>query len=261
MHSTTKALVATLTLVASLLLAGGVNAHTFPDDANGACADGAVGCKEVTEYTDADGDGLVEVGEMTDFNLTMTVTNDSGADMNDITVKDHFSASLELNTSAWMDVSHGIAGFTQKGANGQYRLTWDIGTLADGESATLIFNMSTDQTPDGMQSFDHCGLWEFNSGVTTKWTTPKENGKGVQKHSSWSGSIMLNVWTEDMAGDCDEDGLSDADEHGDGNVWTDPFNADTDGDGVLDGSDMCLDQMEDGLGDFPTDGCPDGTLI
>lgn len=177
-----------------------------------ACSAGDVICKKV-KYSD-DGDGIIEVGEPVSFRVVIIVDNDSGQDWTNVVVKDRFGAEIDVTGD---NASQGAVTLTTKGKSEKEFLTWDIGDLDDGESATLVLDAETDITPGGDQSYTECSLHEFNSGAVVKF----RNEAGKQR-SFETGGIVVSVLTENAQGDCDLDGFSDADELAEGTDPHDP---------------------------------------
>ena len=119
--------------------------------------------------------------------------------------------------------SVGTATLSTKGNSAKEVLVWDGFGLAGGASATLSMEVNTDLNPAGGQEYTECGAgYEYNSGAVLKYRTLKTNGKGTEQNSAETGSILIDVFTLDLLGDCDGDGIIDLDEIANG---TDPFDA------------------------------------
>jgi len=124
--------------------------------------------KELDSYADADGDGLIEVGEETSFVLVFTVTNsDSDNPFTDVVVKDRLGGDLEVDDPGLFTVS-GPPGKNQKNRTDKKFLTWEVGTLEPGESRTTTLVVSTDVNPGGHQEYTEAGVHYLNSGVNVK---------------------------------------------------------------------------------------------
>jgi len=163
-------------------------------------------CKTIT-FTDADGDGQIEVGEVINYRMTLSITNPSGTPWSNTVVTDRFGAELDV-TGCTQAVD-----LTTKGNSDKVFLKWTIGTLAAGDTAVLVCDVVTDLTPGGDQSYTECSNHEFNSGAVAKFTVPKANGKNPQKISQESGGIIVSVLSADhTTGDCDNDGFTDLEE-------------------------------------------------
>jgi hypothetical protein len=152
--------------------------------------------KELTETNDDDGDGIVEVGEETEFVLVITVVNnDASATMEDVVVKDRLGGDLELDD--W-DETAGALTHSTKGNSDKVFITWDVGDLAPGASETLTLYVSTDINPgtgngkkSGQQEYTETGEHELNSGANAKGIL-----RGVQV-SATSDPITVVVFEPD----------------------------------------------------------------
>ena len=144
--------------------------------------------KELVSYSDADGDGIIEVGEETSLVLEITVTNnDSNNPIKNVVVKDRLSGDLEVDDLGAFNVS-GPSGKQQKNQTDKLFLTWEVGTLAPGESQTTTLIVSTDTNPGGHQEYTEAGIHYLNSGVNVKGSLL---GKQV---SATSDPIMIEVF-------------------------------------------------------------------
>ncbi len=163
------------------------------------------------KYMDDDGDGLIEVGEPVTFLQVIQVHNGSGGDWHDVVVKDRFGAELAVEVapeSAGEDVElRTTAGRNGRSMSEKVFLTWNIGDLADGETANLVLIVYTDLNPGGHQEYTECSWHEFNSGAVLKYRDANN-----KQHSAETGGIMVSVLTENGLGDCDGDGVIDIDE-------------------------------------------------
>ena len=123
--------------------------------------------KELLAWADAgDGDGIIEVGEKWYFALDITVTNNDDDDaFTDVVVKDNLGGDLEV---VCISSSQGSVTIKLKGRTKKAQLSWDVGTLAPGASATLVLSVSTDINPGGHQEYTEGGIHCLNSGATVK---------------------------------------------------------------------------------------------
>ena len=123
--------------------------------------------KELVESVqEGDGDGIIEVGEKWYFTLLITVTNnDADNPITDVVVKDRLGGDLELSS---FDASIGTVDISIKGKTEKVFLTWDVGDLVVGASATLDLVVSTDINPGGQQEYTEAGIHYLNSGANAK---------------------------------------------------------------------------------------------
>ncbi len=144
--------------------------------------------KELVSYTDADGDGIIEIGEETSFVLEITVTNnDADNPISDVVVKDRLGGDLEVDDPGAFIVS-GPPGKNQKKKTNKVFLNWEVGALGPGESRTTTIVVSTDINPGGHQEYTEAGIHCLNSGV---------NAKGIfldRQVSTTSNPIIVEVF-------------------------------------------------------------------
>jgi hypothetical protein len=141
------------------------------------------------KYMDADGDGIIEVGEVVNFLIVIQVHNPSGQTGTNVTVKDRFGAEIDI-TSAIPSV--GTATLTTKGKSAKEFIEWNIGTLGPGGTANLVLKGNTDMNPAGKQEYTSPGVYEFNSGAVLKL----RDSRGKQ-HSFETGGIYVTVLPAD----------------------------------------------------------------
>lgn len=131
--------------------------------------------KELTdeiEAGDGDGDGVLETGEDWMFEMTITLTNVSGEDIEGIRLHDRLGGDLEWHAVGWnfgsdLDISY-------KGKTEKVFLDWYDGfTLAHGDSAIITMLVSPDvntgngngKEAEGNQEFTSSGEHCLNSGA------------------------------------------------------------------------------------------------
>jgi hypothetical protein len=135
-----------------------------------------------------DGDEILEVGENIVWRLVIWVTNLYDWTMTDVVVTDRLAAELEIDEVEL--VTHGLFTSTKKG---NIKMTWTIGDLEPGETATLMLQIST-KMHKGKQKYTSPGHYELNSGATLKFKNPD----GIQL-SAHTGPIEFDVpgeWPE-----------------------------------------------------------------
>lgn len=197
-----KRIVLVLIVIASLV--GMTLVEVLADDLGEECSLGDEICKVVT-FVDADGDGVIEEGEKVSFDQSIVVNNNSGEDWTDVKVKDNFGAELTVTFST--PISGTVESHTTGKSDKVKMKWWDIGDLGDGTGASLQIAAETDLNPGGNQSYTECGVHEYNSGATL-WAWDEE----VKKLSFETEAILVEVYTENMEGDCDGDLVPDIDD-------------------------------------------------
>jgi hypothetical protein len=118
--------------------------------------------------------------------VTITITNINDYTMWDTWVHDNFNAEVDI---ALLDVSQGEVEF-----DGEHKIdSWDIGTLASGESATLNLIVWTGSAGNSSnQEYTSCGWhWLNESGATLKWY--EQVGDRFVQHS-WNTGPKLQVY-------------------------------------------------------------------
>lgn len=179
---------------------------------NHVCSTDNVVCKQAV-IEDNDEDGVVEVGEEITYLFHIMVNNNSGEDWTNVVVKDNFGGELEITDT--VENTGGTLTINTVGNSDKAKISWEIGDLADGESAELVLKVMTDINPGGDQTYTDCGVHDINSGANVKFRD--ENNK---QGSYTTPSMTVDVYTENQAYDCDGDGFSDGDEI---SQETDPF--------------------------------------
>ena len=115
------------------------------------------------------------------WTVTYYVPNTSGDTMYDAVLKDRFGAELDQADPGQYTASHGSVTFEYStGEMKQLRITWDIGDLPDGTTATLSFDVVTKENPPGKQEYTSPGRKILNSGAVLKW----EDASGLQDSMS-----------------------------------------------------------------------------
>jgi len=127
--------------------------------------------------------------------LTLTFCNVEDHDINNVTVKDNFSAEI-AGQSALEDVPVDVIIMTQTRGNSkkesfqsQTRILWYVtcedwdpgaeecndnsGIMEPGECAYLYMYVWTKLNPSGKQSYTSPGQYTLNSGPTAKWLDPE----------------------------------------------------------------------------------------
>jgi len=156
-------------------------------------------CKEVA-YSSGLVMGIILENTLTTSTMTITVDNKSPFLWEEVVVKDRFGAEIEFAVTDASDsciASQGIATSITKGGSDKIFLTWDVGTIADGDFETLVCSMQTDTTPGEEQSYTECGRYEYNSGANVKFVVETELGnsgkiKDIQK-SFFTPSVMGGI--------------------------------------------------------------------
>lgn len=124
------------------------------------------------------------VGEDVHWEMRITVTPDR--DIFDAVVTDRFGAEIEIDTPNPLDPSQGTAWWDHGPGRGRKKsgkvfLTWIIGDLLEGETASLYFEISTGLNGAGKQCYTSCGCYELNSGAVLKFFGSNE--KQVSVHT------------------------------------------------------------------------------
>lgn len=101
--------------------------------------------------------------------MTVDLPGDWGGPIEDAVVYDRFGAELEIDSPFPVSISHGTVSYATKGRSEKVFLTWRIGRLNPGESASLEINISTDRNPAGKQAYTSPGCYELNSGSVLKF--------------------------------------------------------------------------------------------
>ena len=101
--------------------------------------------------------------------------------MYDAVLRDRFGAELDQANPGSYVASQGWVFFSYStGAMRQLRITWYIGNLPNGVTATLSFDVVTKLNPALKQEYTSAGLKILNSGAVLKW----RDAAGVQHSMS-----------------------------------------------------------------------------
>ena len=133
---------------------------------------------------DEDGDGIIEVGEEIEGEVTITVTNITGDEiesMKDIVVQDRFGGELEIDSH---EVSSGSLEVKLSGKTEKPKIKWNgFSLLVDGAFETAGLIVSTDINPGGQQSYSTAGEYEVNSGAVLKFIDSEGTGFQLSAHT------------------------------------------------------------------------------
>ena len=125
------------------------------------------------------------VGQNEIWEMKITVTPDR--DIFGAVVTDRFGAEIEIDDPFPVSITQGTAwwdhgpGHGKKSKSGKVFLTWEIGDLTEGTTATLRFTISTGLNGAGKQQYTSCGRYELNSGAVLKFLD--SNGKQVSVYT------------------------------------------------------------------------------
>lgn len=133
-------------------------------------------------------DPCVPINTVVDFNMVIDVNNVSDVNMGCVTVKDRLGAELEFDEGlADLTATQGTPSFTTtsdgkpKNRSAKVFIDWDVGTIVDGNTASLEIEANTDLNPGGKgkpnnggknnrkQEYTSPDIYELNSGATLKF--------------------------------------------------------------------------------------------
>jgi hypothetical protein len=118
--------------------------------------------------------------------VTITVNNLTGDTMYLTEVDDNFNAEVTIDI---IDASQGTAEVEESGNPGNplyHKVYWNIGTIVEGNSATLNLLVWTRVNNGGQQEYTSTGQhWLNESGVTVKWDYPEGHQESYN-----SGSLL-----------------------------------------------------------------------
>ena len=126
---------------------------------------------------DTNGNGIPEVPIATNITFTMNITIDNsatGLNLTAVMVKDRLGAELKivsLNETAGAANYYTTSDGKPKNRSGKVFITWNIGSLYDGDAGTLTIVAYTDINPGKgrgkvHQEYTSEGVYELNSGAT-----------------------------------------------------------------------------------------------
>lgn len=147
-------------------------------------------CEELSKRVE--GELTIKTETETQWKLIIEVTNTFTYTMTNVVIKDRFGAEIEIDEPFPDSITHGTVSYTTKGKSDKVFLTWEIGDLLSGETATLTLLVSTDINPAGHQEYTEPGICELNSGATLKFIDPEQD---VQL-SAYTDSIFVTVLPE-----------------------------------------------------------------
>ena len=137
-----------------------------------------------------DGPDIVETHSKHYWTLLITITNTGESSANDVIVKDVLPAELGLTdyTASMGCLIHEPTGEVMSGAS---HLTWELGTLAPDESATLSLEITTLLNPGGNQEFTSPGNYSLNDGA---WATANDTATGQEISAGPTEPIIVTVF-------------------------------------------------------------------
>lgn len=122
--------------------------------------------------------------------ISVSLPSDWGGPISNVIVYDRFGAEIEIDEPFPTSVSQGTVSYITKGKSEKVFLTWKIGTLSPGDTATLEMQISTDLNPAGKQEYTSPGCYELNSGAVLKF---RFEGK---RYSAYTLPITVSVEEE-----------------------------------------------------------------
>lgn len=183
-------------------------------DGETACADDAehflCQFKEAIPHPGEDSDRLTEEGEKMRFLDFVVVRNDSPDAWTETRIGICFAREITLTG---LIPSRGDV--VVKTPHKRECLYWDVGDLAPGQEEALDVFGETKLDRKGRQEYRRCGRHELNRGASLLLRSPH---MAVFR----TPEVTSTVVTEDGAGDCDGDGLSDLEELEGGSDSFDP---------------------------------------
>jgi hypothetical protein len=147
--------------------------------------------KTLVDYTDQDGDGIIEVGEKVHFEIDIKTHNYESITAENVIMQDRFGAELEVVDWTCEGTYEEDPVFYTKGKSEKVFLYWYIGTHEPGEEAIIHLTMATDLNPAGKQEYTSPGTYTLNSGAVVK-----KIYDGV-KYSWETGQLTIEVFAPD----------------------------------------------------------------
>jgi hypothetical protein len=262
-----------------------------PDVDDEVCDDTDQLCKTVviTEHG-SDIDGIITVGELIQYDYTIDLNNNDGQTWYHVILQDHgFGADTNVGDpvivnkdSDWsvddMDLYNLDCELTQsnnkshkekldcivdsiQGNTDEIKPEGDL-EFSAGEHASVSVTAYTDINPgqgkkdEPKREYTSCGIHSPNSGADVEYYLDDEKTNGP--YFLETPAIYVEVYDYNLAdlalGDCDEDGLNDAED-------PEPFFPDSDLDGIENNLDDCPYNAEDVDGVLDEDGCPDTEVL
>lgn len=116
------------------------------------------------------------ITEKTDFQWTIVtdVTNSFPYTMTNAVLTDTFGSEIEIDPPFPYNITHGTVSYTTKGKSEKVLLTWEIGDILPGETASLIFLVSTDKFK-GKQQYGEEGIYLLSSGAALRFVDPEQD--------------------------------------------------------------------------------------
>ena len=122
--------------------------------------------EEDRQEISGDGDSDIEVGEIWEFTLKITVTNTGPGTLTNVFVKDPLPAEFKVTDTNPTD---GVVFVDTKGRTEKPFIEWTIANLPPGMEM-LTFVIQTDQNPKGHQEYTSPGFYDLNDGATLTTT-------------------------------------------------------------------------------------------
>jgi len=108
----------------------------------------------------------------TDFQwAVLDIVNPFPYTMTDMVITDHFGVQIEIDPPFPYSITHGEVSYITRGTPRKVFLTWNVGNLLPGETARIMFLVST-CVRNGKQEYINPGVYEINSGAHLKFTDP-----------------------------------------------------------------------------------------
>ena len=118
-----------------------------------------------------DGYPMVPMAEVIEFDMEVTVTNNSGSTLTNVKVKDPLPAELELVVYPPEEGCVNNVEVSTKGKSEKVFIEWDLGYVTDSSPCTLEIEAKTDINPGGgnkvvHQEYTSPGIYDLNAGAT-----------------------------------------------------------------------------------------------